>query len=124
MAIAMTVALTAHGENKKAPEIKFDTVEHDFGNIKEADGPVSYTFEYLNEGNAPLVVQAVSVNCGCTTKQYTKKPVAPGKRGAVTLSFSPRGYKGAFTKSATVTTNVKGKNKKVTLKFTGNVIPQ
>lgn len=121
---ACCAAVAQKSDERRLPAIKFDTIEYDFGTIKESDGPVTHTFVYTNTGTAPLAVMSVTVNCGCTTREYTKKPVSPGKKGHVTLSFSPRGYKGAFTKTATVTTNVKGKDKKIILKFTGNVLPE
>lgn len=36
------------------PIIKFDALEHDFGNIKEDGGPYEYEFIFLNTGDEPL----------------------------------------------------------------------
>ena len=41
------------------PEISFDTMEHDFGQIKEGGGKVHYTFEFTNTGDEPLKIVKV-----------------------------------------------------------------
>jgi len=87
------------------PSAKFEKETHDFGKIQEADGAVSYTFKFINNGNAPLVIQNVRPSCGCTTPDWTKEPVMPGKTGFIKAVFNPRNRPGAFNKSLTVTTN-------------------
>lgn len=76
---------------------------HDFGVIGQGK-PVSYTYEFTNTGDAPLVISSVQPGCGCTTQSYTKEPVAPGKKGSVTLTYNAAAL-GRFSKSATVNTN-------------------
>ena len=34
----------------------FEEKIHDFGTINEVDGPVSYSFEFTNTGDEPLVI--------------------------------------------------------------------
>jgi len=48
----------------------------------------------------------VAVSCGCTSSQYTKEPVLPGRYGEVTITFDGEGF-GRFTKSATLTLNTR-----------------
>jgi hypothetical protein len=36
------------------PIIKFDSLEHDFGDIKEDGGPYEYEFIFSNTGDEPL----------------------------------------------------------------------
>lgn len=106
-----------------APQIEFESTKHDFGVIKEADGWVEHTYTFTNTGTAPLAITTVSTTCGCTKPEFTTKPIAPGKKGTVKLRFTPAGLKGEQTRLATVRTNVKGPNSKVTLSFSLNVIP-
>jgi len=37
-----------------APEISFNFLTHDFGDIKEEDGKVTYDFDFTNTGDEPL----------------------------------------------------------------------
>ncbi|HTN47133.1 MAG TPA: DUF1573 domain-containing protein [Flavipsychrobacter sp.] len=90
----------------KAPKFKFVKQVHDFGTIPE--GPsVTYIFEFKNVGNAPLVIEDASASCGCTTPEWTKEPVLPGKKGKVTVTYNTAGRGNQpFDKQIFVTSNV------------------
>jgi hypothetical protein len=81
----------------------WQTLTHDFGSITRGT-PVSFTYEFTNTGNTPLVIASVKPACGCTTQNYTREAVAPGEKGMVTLTFNAASA-GRFNKSAAVTTN-------------------
>ncbi len=87
------------------PSIKFEKTTHDFGKIKEDGGNATYEFKFINDGTQPLVIQNVRPSCGCTTPDWTKEPVMPGKTGFVKAVFNPLRRPGAFNKSMTITTN-------------------
>ncbi len=120
MVAVISTALYAGGGGKA--KIVFEEVKHDFGNIQEAKGAASHTFEFVNEGNANLVIIDVTAQCGCTRPEYPKSPIAPGKKGKIKVTFNPNGRPGGFEKVVTVRTN--GSPGKVRLKITGNVIPK
>lgn len=109
---------TAEGQ----PGISFTQTTHDFGVIPENGGSVTTTFEFTNPGDGPLLILNASASCGCTRPEYPRKPVKPGKKDKITVTYNPKGRPGEFTKYVTVRTNVKGK-KKVVLKIKGNVTP-
>jgi hypothetical protein len=100
-------------------KIQFSDTKHDFGNIKESDGPVSHVFTFKNTGNAPLVIQNVETSCGCTSPEYTKEPVQPGKSGIVKATFDPSGRPNYFDKNLTVISNAE--NNRTILSIKGNV---
>jgi hypothetical protein len=100
-------------------KITFAETKHEFGNIKEADGDVSHVFTFKNTGNAPLVVKNVETSCGCTSPDWTKEPVMPGKSGVVKATFSPAGRPGRFDKNLTVITNAQ--TERTVLYISGNV---
>lgn len=106
-----------------SPTVDFKAKSHDFGTIKEADGSVTYEFEFTNTGTSPLVVVSANAECGCTKPQYPKKPIKPGEEGVIKVTFIPTGYKGEFVKQIKVKTNDK-KSKTVKLKISGVVIPK
>lgn len=115
------VALSAVADDKQA-EATFATLSHDFGTIQEAKGPVSCTFEFTNTGNKPLLIIDAVASCGCTRPEYPSKPIKPGKKGKIKVTYSPIGRPGAFKKSVKVKTN--GKERTVTLRIEGTVIPK
>ena len=45
-----------------APQIEFKVSEHDFGTVKEEDGPITYVFEFTNTGDAPLKLEKVKAS--------------------------------------------------------------
>lgn len=86
------------------PKIKFAELSHDFGNIKEGT-QATYEFKFTNAGTAPLVLENVQASCGCTTPEWTKESIEPGKTGKVIATFNSSGRPGTFTKTITVTYN-------------------
>jgi hypothetical protein len=99
--------------------IVFNKVMHDFGTFVKSDGVQTHTFEFTNTGDQPVTIQNVTSSCGCTTPDWTKEPVVPGKKGSVTVSYHPSGVT-TFRKAVTV--YIAGGNPKtVTLHISGNV---
>lgn len=87
--------------------IQFNSKIHDFGTIKEVDGAVAYDFEFVNQGNAPIIIKNVESSCGCTSPEWTKQPVLPGKKGFVKATFNPKDRPGYFDKTITVYSNAR-----------------
>lgn len=106
---------------QEKPVAEFDQTNHDFGTIKEQDGPVIFDFTFTNTGNQPLIISKVKPSCGCTTPNWSKEPVLPGEKGVVTAQYNPRNRPGAFRKSLTVTTNAE--ESILRLYINGKVIP-
>lgn len=117
--VVMTV-FASWGQDEAQATFKENS--HDFGTIKEADGPVSYTFEFTNTGKKPLIIIDATASCGCTRPEYSAKPIKPGKKGKIKVTYSPIGRPGAFRKSIKVKTN--GAEKRTTLTISGVVIPR
>jgi len=93
---------------QNAAEIKFDKVTHDFGSFSEKNPVVTCTFTYTNVGDQPLVINQAIASCGCTVPEYTKKPVQPGEKGELKVTYNGKGkFPGHFKKSITVRTNGK-----------------
>jgi hypothetical protein len=115
------VALSALADGKQA-EATFEVKSHDFGTIKEEGGPVSCYFEFTNTGDKPLLIIDATASCGCTRPEYPSKPIKPGKKGKIKVTYSPIGRPGAFKKTVKVKTN--GKERVTTLRIEGTVIPK
>lgn len=99
--------------------IGFSEKAHDFGKIKEINGAVSHDFEFVNTGNAPILIKNVESSCGCTSPQWSKQPVLPGKKGYVKATFDPKDRPGFFDKTITVYSNAR--TPVVELKIKGTV---
>ena len=128
-ALLWAFALTAVADDKgtdtnkkvKAKAIAmFTEKNHDFGYIKEEKGAVSHDFEFENVGDEPLIILSATASCGCTRPEYPTKPIKPGKKGKIKVTFSPIGRPGPFRKEIRVKTNAR--NKVVRLHIEGSVI--
>lgn len=98
-------------------EFKFEKETHDFGNIA-FDKPVSYEFNFTNNGSSPIIISEVAPSCGCSVADFSKAPVKPGDSGKIKVTYNAAA-KGPFTKSFVVKSNTKTPVKTLTVK--GNV---
>ena len=106
MLMAFVAVLASAAQEGSAPSKVFvsDQRIHDFGTIKEKDGKVSHVFTFTNKGRSPIVINDVSAWCGCTTTEYTKAPVGPGKTAKVKVTYNPYRRPGRFSKEVVVIT--------------------
>ena len=93
---------------------------HDFKTIKEKDGKATAVFTFTNNTDKPVVITNVKPSCGCTTPEWTKEPIAPGKQGQVNATYDPAGRPGPFDKSIAVETS--GDPASFSLRIKGNVV--
>ncbi len=104
-------------ENKNQAEITFDKETHEFGIIPQ-NVPATYTFTFKNTGKEPLIITNAAASCGCTTPEWTKEPIMPGKKGFVKATYNAASI-GVFNKAVTVMSNAK--KSQVTLYIKGDV---
>lgn len=105
MTMMLVFGLTSVMAQNQA-EIKFDKTNHNFGTFAEKDGVQKTTFTFTNVGKAPLVINQVVASCGCTVANYDKRPIPPGQKGTIEISYNGAGkFPGHFKKSITVRTN-------------------
>jgi hypothetical protein len=107
-----------HTINGKVAILEFKTEILDYGTISQnSDG--LRTFNFINIGEAPLVINRVKTSCGCTVPSYSKAPILPGASGEINIKYDTKRI-GTFTKTITVMSNAKGGNK--ILKIKGEVV--
>ena len=87
------------------PEIVFETPEYNFGDIQENKGKVSHKFSFTNNGKESIRILTVKPSCGCTTPNWSKDEIKPGKKGFIIAEYNPKGRPGVFRKSLSVITN-------------------
>jgi len=86
-----------------ADAIKWKSESIDVGNIPQGK-PKLIRFEFTNTSSKPIIIQNVAPSCGCTTADYTKTPIQPGKKGFVEASYNAAAS-GPFMKTVNVTTS-------------------
>jgi hypothetical protein len=103
------------------PALEFETVDHDFGTIKEGD-VVEYTYTFKNTGEVPLIIQGAQGSCGCTVPEWSKEPIQVGASGFVKAKFDSQGKPNTQNKTVTVTANTWPKQ--TVLRFKAMVLPK
>lgn len=94
-----------------AQTISFDKTTFDYGNVKAgADGHRFFTVK--NTGDKPLIISEVKPSCGCTTPEWSKDPILPGKTAQIKVGYNT-GIKGAFNKLIEVYSNDPANNRSV-----------
>jgi hypothetical protein len=106
----------------KEANMSFDFAVHDFGKIEEAKGLVTVNFGFTNTGSKPLLIKRVHASCGCTSNNWTKEPILPGKKGFVSATYNPKNRPGPFSKTITVSSNASTPTVVLTIK--GDVEPK
>lgn len=120
--IQAQINLSGGSENDmftKAPNFKWNTQVHDFGTMKQ-NVPQTFTFTFVNTGNAPLVITQAKGSCECTKAEFIPTPVPPGKSGWVKATYDAS-KPGEFNRNVTVTANIDGGP--VNLNIKGKVEP-
>lgn len=101
----------------KVPEITFESLEHDYGNIYKGDNGVC-EFKFKNTGKAPLVITNARSSCGCTVPEWPREEIAPGKTSVIKVKYDTKRL-GTISKSITIESNAINNN--VVLHIKGNI---
>ncbi len=123
LGIFTATAITPSSQHKHSIESKvgaimtFKATEISLGDIPQGI-PVDISFEMVNEGTGPLIIDGAKPSCGCTGVEYPKTPIKPGESAEITAIYNAKSA-GAFTKTITVSSNAGEKTQ--ILKFTGVV---
>ena len=97
LTLTLLVALVATASAQA--EIKFDKLIHNFGSFEESNPVQKATFTFTNVGNKPLIINQAIASCGCTVPSYTKKPIAPGEKGQISVTYNGKGMAATRSRS-------------------------
>lgn len=139
---ALVTAAVACGRSPKAPdttraEVSFapsmtvalsDSLLHagqtadtiDMGRIRAGE-IVRRDLLIRNADSKPFVILSVKTSCGCTTVDFAKEPVMPGKEVPFSFEFDSKGFNGYQLKHITISTSIAAQP--FTLVAAGEVIP-
>jgi hypothetical protein len=116
-------AQPASTEQNWTPTVEFEKVEHNFGSIPE--GPkATYDFNFTNTGKEAIKVVTAQAGCGCTTPEWPRYDIEPGKTAKISVGYNSAGRPGPFTKDVNVTFSTGQNNDKqgaMKLTILGNV---
>ncbi len=90
--------VAAHAQTND--KIEFTTTKYSFGKIKQ-HVPASTSFEFTNKSDGKLIVESATAECGCTTPEFPKTPIAKGKTETIKVTYNAENP-GQFTKKVTV----------------------
>ncbi len=97
--------------NWKQTSIEFGQIEH--------NKPVTASYEFVNTGTTPILIQSAKGSCGCTGVKFSKEAIPAGQSSNIEATFNAAKI-GAFSKTVTVT--MAGESKPVILRFNGEVV--
>ncbi|MEN6456504.1 MAG: DUF1573 domain-containing protein [Prolixibacteraceae bacterium] len=119
--LAVLMAPGGLSGQKTAEPLSFKEKVCDFGQILEKNGKVSHTFVFENTSPVPVLIDETGSGCGCTTHDYPKEPVLPGRTGKITITYNPAYRPGFFSKEIVVYSNSRKNLNRLWVK--GTVIP-
>ena len=91
-------------KSKKGAEIAFERVIMSFDTITAGD-IVNHNFNFVNTGSGPLVINEVTVTCGCMQPGYPFVPIEPDEQGHVAVRYDSTNKSGIQKATITVFTN-------------------
>lgn len=97
-----------------AQEFKFEKELINYGKISQGSEG-KRVFEFTNTGDAPLIIKDIKSTCGCTVPSKPEKPIMPGEKGQIEVSYDTKRL-GGFSKAITVYSNAKEERKMLKIK--------
>lgn len=102
------------GLSISAQEFKFDKEIIDYGKIDKGSNG-ERIFVFTNVGDQPLIIKNIQSSCGCTVPKKPEKPILPGEKGEIKVSYDTKRV-GGFSKTITIYSNAKTPRKAIKIK--------
>ena len=115
---AQSSAEITQQQQQSGPRMTFEVMSYDFGEFSKGGQSKQFDFEFTNTGDAPLVIVRSKSSCRCIEVTLPKRPIAPGSKGVVTITYVPKDS-GVFNKGVEIFANIPGGS--LTLFVKGNV---
>ena len=93
-----------YAQEKRDAEITFFSKKYDLGEISP-NKVYLLKFGYKNTGDKPLVIQKVSVSCGCVNPEWSNVPLMPGQKAILNVYFNPKTKIGSTLNSVYIESN-------------------
>ncbi len=118
--IFLIIFVLASFDGVAQENLVFEVDSWSFGDIHEGGGAVSHSFTAENRSAKPVVILNVVGSCRCVSARFSRKPVLPGEKTEVVITFDPMGHPGTFSKDMGVYTS--DRRKVASLTVAGNVL--
>ncbi len=115
--ITLFILLFAAVISSYAQQFKFEKETINYGKIAQGSDGIR-VFEFTNIGDAPLIIKQIKSSCGCAVPQKPEKPIMPGEKGQIAVSYDTK-RTGGFSKAITIFSNAK--RERLSLKIKGFV---
>ena len=90
----------------KGAHLRLENATYNFGDVPRKGGDLVREFTFTNDGTVPLVVTRVITSCSCLKASYSKRPVAPGESGTISITYEPhKSEPGVFNKVIQIYSN-------------------
>ena len=89
--------------SQKSP-LEFSQAKQKFGKVAEGQ-EVNLTYDFINQGNEPVIINKAKVNCTCTVVTFPKEPISPNSNGVVSITFHTKGKIGYQERTVELLTN-------------------
>lgn len=109
-----TVVAQEEKQLAAGPQMAFEMETIDYGVIEQGSDPYRL-FKFTNTGTEPLIIKYAKGSCGCTVPTYPKEPISAGESSEIKVRYDTNRI-GRFTKRVTLTTNIDGPQKILTIK--------
>ncbi len=100
------------------PKLEVAESKKNFGSVKRGE-VIKNLYEISNTGDQPLLITAAEVACSCTSVDYPKEPIVPGKKTTITVTFNTTTVYGRQDRIVTLSSN--DPRGAVKLRFKGTV---
>lgn len=87
--------------------MEFESLNYNFGTLKQGSEKVSHEFCFTNKGTAPLLITRTTTSCRCIHITAPKRPVRKGESGKIIVTYDPKDV-GVFNKSIELHANISG----------------
>lgn len=102
------------GLSINAQEFKFEKETINYGKIDKGSNG-ERIFIFTNIGDQPLIIKNIHSSCGCTIPKKPVKPIMPGEKGEIKVSYDTKRV-GGFSKTITIISNAKTARKVIKIK--------
>lgn len=100
--LTMFLSLAISAQEKFGNTVSFDKTIHDFGTVQLNSGALTCSFTFKNIDSKPMAIYNIVTSCGCTTIEYPREPIMPGKSGTIKVEYTNDEGPYPFDKSITV----------------------
>ena len=104
LACKPTQKLVVDQNGNPVPEISWDQDTLELGNVYKGEKR-DLVYNFTNTGSADLIIELVTA-CKCTTLDWPRKPIPPGGRGTINVTYDSTDQKlGPLTKTIDIIAN-------------------